>query len=353
MNKILIWGTGTNAKRMLRNGIHGDVKGFIETNVSKDIFMDKPVYAADMLPNDYDYILVTSRYVKEIYETALEKNISTDKMIFLQDIKQRVGCMDYEKIADVLGEKNYTEYCLAFNILEQSFFEKDMALYQKMNHRESFAIKEEYLWPVLSSKYARAGTMNNYFWQDLWAARKIIANGAKEHYDIGSRFDGFITHILAAGIKTNMIDIRPFPGKVDNLYTIVDDATELKQFEDNSIESLSALCSLEHFGLGRYGDAIDPEGCFKCFANIQKKMKLGGDVYISLPIGRERVEFNAHRVFYASTVIAAFDSMELIEFSCTAKGELEENAEIHKYDNDSHHGDYRYGLFHFRKIINI
>ena len=49
---------------------------------------------------------------------------------------------------------------------------------------------------------------------------------------------------------------------------------------------MSALCSLEHFGLGRYGDAIDPEACFKCFDQIQKKLKKGGNLYISLPVGQ-------------------------------------------------------------------
>ncbi len=50
----------------------------------------------------------------------------------------------------------------------------------------------------------------------------------------------------------------------------MDDATELKQFSDECIESLSALYSLDLFGLGRYGDPMDPESCFKCFECIQK-----------------------------------------------------------------------------------
>ena len=73
------------------------------------------------------------------------------------------------------------------------------------------------------------------------------------------------------GIDVTMIDVRDFPKQVEGLRTIIDDATTLKQVSDGSIGSLSALCSLEHFGLGRYGDSIDPEGCFKCFMSIQKK----------------------------------------------------------------------------------
>ena len=80
-----------------------------------------------------------------------------------------------------------------------------------------------------------------------------------------------------------------------------------------------------------------------------KKLKRGGNFYLSLPIGKERVEFNAHRIFYAETVIENFPSLELKEFSCTAGGEMEYNPDIHQYDNDKHMGDYRYGLFYFKK----
>lgn len=103
------------------------------------------------------------------------------------------------------------------------------------------------------------------------------------------------------------------------------------------------------FGLGRYGDSINPEGCFECFANIQKKMKKGGRLYISVPIGMERIEFNAHRVFFASTIVDSLSSMQLKEFSCVAERKIEYDVEIHKYDNDLHNGEHRYGLFLFEK----
>ena len=129
----------------------------------------------------------------------------------------------------------------------------------------------------------------------------------------------------------------------------MDDATTLHQIEDESIQSMSALCSLEHFGLGRYGDPIDPEACFKCFENIQRKLKPGGKLYLSVPIGKERVEFNAHRVFYASTIVECFSQLTLREFSCTSEGQIEREVDVHKYDNDLHNGEYRYGLFCFEK----
>lgn len=334
---------------MLNNGINAVVLGFIQTIRDKDTFLNKPVYNIDTIPDDYDFIIVANSYTEEIYKLCEEKRLNLEKIIFLFKYNSRVGCTDNKKIEDILQDINFADYCQEFGLTELSFVFKDAKKYSELNSRESFSIKNQNMWPILSDKYAFAGSMNNYFWQDLWAAKLVIASGKKAHFDIGSRLDGFIAHLLASQIEVTMIDIRQFPGEISNLYTIIDDATNLGQVEDNSIESLSALCSLEHFGLGRYGDPVDPEACFKCFTAIQKKMKKDGNLYISLPIGKERVEFNAHRVFYASTISNAFSELNLIEFSCTADGKLESNVDLHKYDEDNHNGEYRYGLFHFIK----
>lgn len=349
LDKVLVWGTGVVAKIVIANGLNIEVMGFVQTGKTLDFFMEKPVYSAEELPEDYDYILVANTYGNEIYRLAVEKQLDLEKIIFLQGVSTAVGCTDLKIIEHILGEKNFVNYCSKFRLYNHTFFEKDKETYKKLNRRDSFGIDDKYLWPIITDKYAQAGSVNNYFWQDLWAARLIIKSGVKKHFDIGSRIDGFVAHVLAAGIEVSLIDIREFPWEVEGLHTVIDDATDLKQVPDESVESLSALCSLEHFGLGRYGDPIDPEACFRCFEQIQKKLKRGGKLYIAVPIGKERVEFNAHRVFYSSTIIEAFSSLELVEFSCTAAGKIEYNVDIHKYDEHSSNGDYRYGLFYFIK----
>lgn len=350
MKKLLVWGTGKRAERLIEDGCNGEIIGFIETNRTMESYMGKPVYDSGHIPSQYDYIIVANSYVTEIYHLLKKRNMDCSRIIFLYGVKQQIGCTDNNVIKDILSEKNYTNYCGEFGLTDGSFIEDDIRTYTKMNQRPDFEINEKYMWPVIKDKYALAGTVNNYFWQDLWAAKLVVKSGVKQHLDIGSRLDGFITHLLASGIEVTMIDVREFPGEVEGLHTVVDDATSLKQITDNSIESFSALCSLEHFGLGRYGDPIDPEACFKCFDNIQRTLKEGGRLYISLPIGKERVEFNAHRVFYPSTVIECFGSLKLEEFSCTSDGKIEYDVDIHKYDNDRHNGNYRYGMFYFTKL---
>lgn len=345
----MIWGIGMIAKQVMENGINAEIVGFVETKKSIEEFNGKKVYGANESLPAHDYLIVANTYASEVYHICIKYKIDLNKVIFLYGVKKQEGVCNLEEIKDVLGEKNFVNYCGEFGLNENTFFGEDVKRYAAQNLRPNFAINEQYMWPVIKDKYAMAGTINNYFWQDLWAARLIYKTNVKKHFDIGSRIDGFIAHLLSMDIDVTLIDIREFPGEVEKLHTIVDDATTLRQIQDDTIESMSALCSLEHFGLGRYGDTIDPEACFRCFGEIQKKIKKGGNLYISLPIGKERVEFNAHRVFFANTIVEEFHMMELVEFSCTAQGKIEYNVELHKYDDDTHNGNFRYGLFHFMK----
>lgn len=344
--KIIIWGTGYIAKDILKHGINAEIIGFVETQRSKTKYDGLPVFDISEIPKEYDYIIVANMYSEEIFKICQNLQLDFQKIVFIKR-GDYVAFNSDKRLRNILGERNYTQYAAEFGKWENTFFEDDMVKYSSMNSRREFEIKKSHLYPIVGDKYGMNSGMDEYFWQDLWAAKHIIATGIKEHFDIGSRVDGFIAHLLAADIKVNMIDIRPFPGDADNLFTIVDDATMLNNFEDDSITSLSALCSLEHFGLGRFGDPIDPEACFKCFEQIQKKMKKGGRLYIAVPVGNARVEFNAHRIFCANSIVESMNTLHLVEFSVICNKKIEYNADIHKYDNCN--DTYVVGLFCFEK----
>ena len=84
MKKILIWGTGSIAKRILLNGIRGEVIGYIETNPSGNSYQGKTIYGIECLPEEYDYIIVANSYTERIYDICQRKAISINKVIFLR-----------------------------------------------------------------------------------------------------------------------------------------------------------------------------------------------------------------------------------------------------------------------------
>lgn len=343
--QVYIWGRGYHADCVITYGLNADVAGFIESKPSDGA---KGHAFAPNEVKEYDAVIVASRAADAIYMTAKEEKMDLSKFIFMNWCNYIAPRENLELKKRILGEANYQRYLNEYRLYDESFFVEDKKKYIALNKRKEFEIVDSNDWPILADKYQPMGAVHTYFWQDLWAAKLIYRNRPKSHYDIGSRLDGFIAHILAMDIPIKVIDVRPFPTEISGLETVVADATKMEGIEDDSIESLSALCSLEHFGLGRYGDEVNPEACFMCFEQIQRKLKPGGDCYISVPIGQNQVQFNAHRIFRAETIVKCFSGLKLIEFSCTIGCTFERNVDIHKYDGYCEK-EAVYGLFWLKK----
>jgi hypothetical protein len=225
-------------------------------------------------------------------------------------------------------------------------FLREMRLYQAGARGGAFGVKLGTLFPILSEYDEVAGAASgHYFHQDLWAARKIYERRPSNHVDVGSRMDGFIAHLLTF-MPVTVIDVRPLSSTVSGLTFMQADGANLSTIPSNSIASLSSLHAVEHFGLGRYGDHIDPEACFAGMAALARVLRPNGRLYFAVPIGRERVEFNAHRVFSPATILRAFAGLELCSFAAVDDGgSLDE----HRAPNDYADAFFACGLFEFTK----
>jgi SAM-dependent methyltransferase len=110
-----------------------------------------------------------------------------------------------------------------------------------------------------------------------------------------------------------MVDIRPLSVPMESIKFKEGSILDLP-FEDNSIESVSSICVIEHIGLGRYGDPLDPYGTEKAIAELKRVVRDKGDLYISLPVDdKNRVYFNAHRAFEETYLEELFKPFTVIE----------------------------------------
>lgn len=183
--------------------------------------------------------------------------------------------------------------------------------------RGRFPLEPTSLYPIVSDYRESAGLASgHYFHQDLWAAQKIFARKPPKHVDVGSRIDGFIAHLLVF-MPVEVLDIRPLESNLQGLTFTQEDATTMARFASGSVDSLSSLHAVEHFGLGRFGDPIDPDGWSKAMRSLARVLAPGGRLYFSVPIGRERLVFNAHRIFSPRTVLDTFAEagLGLVSFS--------------------------------------
>jgi SAM-dependent methyltransferase len=212
------------------------------------------------------------------------------------------------------------------NVKRVPMFIQQLRQYQRLNADPSFRAELLNLWPILNESEKQAGVQDwTYFQQDLWAARKIFCRRPAQHVDIGSRIDGFISHLLVF-MPVCLVDIRPLKEDVEDLTVVTGDATELSMFEANSIQSLSSLHAAEHFGLGRYSDPVDPDAWRRFLKSLQRVLAPDGRLYFSVPVGLQRVEFNAYRVFDFQTILYTFDRLKLVSLSFVdGRGQIHDN----------------------------
>jgi SAM-dependent methyltransferase len=88
----------------------------------------------------------------------------------------------------------------------------------------------------------------------------------------------------------------------------LDDAIKNQVLEE--FDTIASFSSLEHAGLGRYGDPINPNGDIEAVRQIHCMLKPGGLFFLGLPTnddGSSHIEFNAHRVYGTARLEVMFE----------------------------------------------
>jgi hypothetical protein len=205
------------------------------------------------------------------------------------------------------------------------------------------------IYPFFYDRFSEAGCASgHYFHQDLLVAQRLFKLNPRKHLDIGSRIDGFVAHV-ASFREIEVLDIRPQKAKIRNVQFRRGDLTKGSLGHDFNYDSISSLHAIEHFGLGRYGDNIDSNGHLKAISNIFEMLEAKGTFFLSIPIGMQRIEFNAHRVFGLDYILNVLNGrFDLSEFHFVDdSGDLHEN--IDTESNLMRESMYGCGIFVLKK----
>lgn len=212
---------------------------------------------------------------------------------------------------------------------------------------EQLPAAEQLLWrdafPKLTDNVLSTPYDAHYLPQDTWAAQRIAERPGELHVDVGSRVE--LACFLTVLTHVHFVDIRPLGLDVDRLTSVAGSVLDLP-YEDRSLASLSSLHVVEHIGLGRYGDPLDPLGSRKAMLELQRVLGVGGHLLLSLPVGRRRVCFNAHRVHDPHDVLDTLDELELLEFA----GVDDDGAFArHRQPEELASSHYACGMYHFTR----
>jgi hypothetical protein len=175
-----------------------------------------------------------------------------------------------------------------------------------------FSVKTRDMYPCLKDTIIKTPFDHHYIYHPAWAARILAQTKPAHHVDISSILS--FSTIISAFVPVKFYDYRPADLKLNNLESGFADLKQLS-FSDNSIPSLSCMHTIEHVGLGRYGDEIDPRGDLKSITELKRVLKDGGDLLFVTPVGKPRIEFNAHRIYSYEQIAEYFSPLTLKEFS--------------------------------------
>ncbi len=186
----------------------------------------------------------------------------------------------------------------------------DWRRYNQLAGRNALNWKETY--PCLADWVGATPFDPHYFFQTHWAAEKLARQKPHTHVDIGSSV--MFVSAVSAFVPLIFIDYRPLQVQSQGLQSVSADVTSLP-FADQSVPSLSCLHVIEHIGLGRYGDKLDPTGSFKAATELIRVLRPSGRLLLSTPVGRERIQFNAHRIFAPTTVLSMLTGLTLMDLA--------------------------------------
>jgi hypothetical protein len=142
----------------------------------------------------------------------------------------------------------------------------------------------------------RSGEVGNYGDTDIWLREALAAYplAGKTVAVIGSLTPWYEAAVILHGGRPTTIDYNRIIAKSPRLAAMtVDELTESRR----TFDAVLNISSIEHDGLGSYGDPIDPNGDLKAMKNLKSLLPVGALMIFAVPIGRDVVVFNAHRAY--------------------------------------------------------
>ena len=214
---------------------------------------------------------------------------------------------------------------------------------QRNDGRLRLRFAERY--PCLDDATGHTGFDAHYVYHTAWAARLLQEQGVTEHVDFGSCLR-FVT-LISASTHVTFYDYRPPQLSLHNLECRAADLTNLSAIPDASLHSLSCMHVVEHIGMGRYGDTVDPQADLRAMGELRRVSAPGGRLLFVVPVGEPCVMFNAHRIYSYAQVLAQFQGFRLREFALvTDHGEFVAQADAALADQQR----YGCGCFWFERV---
>ena len=98
----------------------------------------------------------------------------------------------------------------------------------------------------------------------------------------------------------------------------------VEEYNKNPIkfDAAFSISSFEHDGLGRYGDKLNPNGDIEAMAKMKQILKPDGILFLAIPVGKDLLAFNAHRIYGEHRLPMMLDDWEVLDSFGYNEGQL-------------------------------
>lgn len=199
----------------------------------------------------------------------------------------------------------YKEYTLDGKIPVYDLYIQNSANRMLMNY--SVSDVEKFL-SIVKNK----GTLH-YEETDVWLYQALEKHSIKDNnvLIIGSEEPCYEAAAIHYGANcVTMVEYQKVTSEHPKIKTLtVDEFSK----DENLYDSTITISSVEHSGLGRYGDELDPDGDIKAMKVLLDRTKVGGLCFLAVPMGCDQILWNAHRVYGRLRFPMLIDGWEVVE----------------------------------------
>ncbi len=132
--------------------------------------------------------------------------------------------------------------------------------------------------------------------------------------DVGSSESLLALELASLGHEVTALDVRRYPLAHPCLRVATDDIRHTA-FPAASFDTVLAVSTIEHVGLGFYGEAPDADGDRRALREIHRLAAPDAAVVLTVPFGRA-VTMPGHRVYDRRRLTALVDGFVLEEWLC-------------------------------------
>lgn len=264
-----------------------------------------------------DVIICVPESVKEIVSDYCKKEITHNDKVFWASKTAPLQIESSKRLVFQLKDAarkviNFFKQKRSAKQRQNKFQDDFRAFVALSKNYNRFPCRWEDRYPCLDDNTENTSYDRHYVLHPAWAMRILAQNKPDLHIDIASTLR-FVAQ-LSCIMPVKHYDYRLPLLSIDNLECVQADLTNLP-FGANSVSSLSCMHTLEHIGLGRYGDPLDSDGDIKAAGELARVLSPGGNLLIVVPVGCARIEFNAHRIYSYHQVLDLFPFLQLKQYA--------------------------------------